>query len=74
MDPGMSKMAEIHSTKQPGDYTWFIALGLLYLGIFILLCGPQGILYDALRGLMTGLSLCCVLLYMVLTFLPERFR
>ena len=56
------------------QYTWLIALGVMYLGLLILLCGPQGMVYDALRGLMTGLSFCCVLLYLVLTYLPEKYR
>ena len=55
-------------------YAWLIALGVMYLAVLIILCGPRGVVFDALRGLMTGLALCSGLAYLVLTFLPERYR
>jgi hypothetical protein len=67
-------MTEIETGKPQIDYSWLIALGVMYLGFMILLSGPRGIIFDALRGLMTGLAFCSVLLYMVLTFLPDKYR
>lgn len=62
-------------TQQISDsYGWLPALGVMYLAVLIILCGPQGILFDILRGLMTGLALCTGLVYLVLTFLPEKYR
>lgn len=71
---GVNGMNGIEVEKQRGDYTWLIALGVMYLGFMILLSGPHGLMYNALRGLMTGLALCCVFLYMVLSFLPDKYR
>jgi hypothetical protein len=56
------------------DYTWLVALGVMYLGLLILLCGPVGMVYNALRGLVTGLAFCCVFIYFVMTYLPEKYR
>lgn len=64
------------TTRQPvsDSYGWLTALGVMCLAVLILLCGPQGLVFDLLRGLMTGLALCTALVYIVLTFLPERYR
>lgn len=66
---------ETETNQQVSDsYGWLTALGVMYLAVLIILCGPQGLVFDALRGLMTGLALCTGLIYLVLTFLPERYR
>ena len=58
----------------PENYGWLTALGVMYLALLIILCGPQGIVFDAIRGLLTGLALCTGLAYIVLTYLPEKYR
>jgi len=66
---------ETETNQQISDsYGWLTALGVMYLAVLIILCGPQGLVFDALRGLMTGLALCTGLIYLVLTFLPARYR
>jgi hypothetical protein len=62
--------------NNPGtdNYTWLIALGVMYLAMMIILCGPQGLVFDAVRGLLTGLALCSGLAYLVLTNVPEEYR
>ena len=62
--------------NNPGNdnYTWLIALGVMYLALLIIFCGPRGFVFDAIRGLLTGLALCSGLVYLVLTNLPERYR
>jgi hypothetical protein len=66
---------ETETNQQISDpYGWMIALGVIYLAVLIILCGPQGIVFDAIRGLMTGLALCSGIVYIVLTFLPEQYR
>ena len=66
---------EATTNEQVSDsFGWITALGVMYLATLIILCGPQGIVFDALRGLMTGLALCCGMVYLVLTFLPEQYR
>lgn len=67
-------METAHNQQVSDRYGWVTALGVMYLATLIILCGPQGIVFDALRGLMTGLALCCGLVYLVLTFLPEKYR
>jgi hypothetical protein len=66
---------ETSDRQQVSDsYGWLTALGVMYLAVMIILCGPKGLVFDALRGLMTGLALCSGLVYLVLTFLPEKYR
>jgi uncharacterized membrane protein YphA (DoxX/SURF4 family) len=60
--------------KESGNYTWLIAVGLMYIAMVIILARPQGSAFDALRGLLTGIGLCCGLVYLVFTYLPARFR
>ncbi len=60
--------------KFSGHYGWLTALGVMYLALLIILCGPQGIVFDALRGLLTGLALCTGFVYIVLTYLPDKYR
>ena len=62
--------------NNPGtdNYTWLIALGVMYLAILIILCGSQGFVFNAIRGLLTGLALCSGIVYLVLTNLPEKYR
>jgi len=62
------------SNQVSDSYGWLTALGVMYLAMMIILCGPEGIVFDAIRGLLTGLALCTGLVYLVLTYLPEKYR
>lgn len=53
---------------------WLPAAGVICLAGVIILAGPQGLLFDAARGLLTGLALCTGLVSLVLASLPERYR
>lgn len=68
------KMEVTTERKFSGHYGWLNALGVIYLALLIICCGPQGIVFDALRGLLTGLALCTGLVYIVLTYLPDKYR
>lgn len=71
---GVKIMETTEMKKESGTFTWLIAVGLMYIAMVIILARPQGSAFDALRGLLTGIGLCCGLVYFVLTYLPEKFR
>lgn len=58
-----------------GDrYTWILSLGLMSISIAIILWGPEGMVFDGMRGFTTGSALCCGLSYLVLSNLPQKYR
>jgi hypothetical protein len=67
-------MAEQKDALHGDRYSWLIASGLLLLILAILAGRPVGLLYDAFRGLLVGLAICCCMVYLVFEFLPEKYR
>lgn len=55
-------------------YTWILSFGLMSISTSIILWGPEGMVFDGLRGLTTGIALCSGLAYLVLANLPEKYR
>jgi hypothetical protein len=67
-------MAGPGESTHNNQYSWLVASGLLLL-IFAILAGrPVGLLFDAFRGLLVGLAICCCMVYLVFEFLPEKYR
>lgn len=56
------------------DYTWLLALGVMSISMTFILCGPAGMVFLAARGMTTGIALCTGLAYLVLNYLPEKYR
>lgn len=70
----VNRMETTEKEQISDSYGWLTALGVMYLALMIILCGPEGLVFDAVRGLLTGLALCTGIVYIVVTFLPDKYR
>ena len=70
----VNRMDNLETQREREDYTWLIAVGVMYLSVLVILFGPRGTVFNAVRGLLTGLALCSALVYLVLTYLPGKYR
>lgn len=55
------------------QYTWIPSFGLMSNSAAIILWEPEGMVFDGIHGLMTGIVLCSSLAYLVLSSLPKKY-